>query len=126
MADLTIAIANILFFFGLLGVYLLRSALIGRRRHARSEADGGSVFLNKRTMEMVYWVLEPIIDRNIDAVDPRIHQEIRQQGGKHGQQQAPARADFARIVFDNTAEEGKHGAHDQRQHPAGHDRHAPD
>jgi CDP-diacylglycerol--glycerol-3-phosphate 3-phosphatidyltransferase len=62
LADLTIAIANILFFFGLLGVYLLRSALIGRRRHARSEADGGSVFLNKRTMEMVYWVLEPIID----------------------------------------------------------------
>ena len=62
MADLTIAIANILFFFGLLGAYLLRSALIGRRRHARSEADGGSVFLNKRTMEMVYWVLDPIID----------------------------------------------------------------
>jgi len=62
LADLTIAIANILFFFGLLGAYLLRSALIGRRRHARSEADGGSVFLNKRTMEMVYWVLDPIID----------------------------------------------------------------
>ena len=62
MADLTIAIANILFFFGLLGAYLLRSALVGRRRHARSEADGGSVFLNKRTMEMVYWVLDPIID----------------------------------------------------------------
>jgi CDP-diacylglycerol--glycerol-3-phosphate 3-phosphatidyltransferase len=62
LADLTIAIANILFFFGLLGAYLLRSALVGRRRHARSEADGGSVFLNKRTMEMVYWVLDPIID----------------------------------------------------------------
>ena len=62
MADLTIAIVNILFFFGLLGAYLLRSALVGRRRHARSEADGGSVFLNKRTMEMVYWVLDPIID----------------------------------------------------------------
>jgi CDP-diacylglycerol--glycerol-3-phosphate 3-phosphatidyltransferase len=62
LADLTIAIANIVFFFGLLGAYLLRSALIGRRRHARSEADGGSVFLNKRTMEMVYWVLDPIID----------------------------------------------------------------
>jgi len=60
--DLTIAIANITFFFGLLGVYLLRSAIVGRRRTARTDADGGSVFLNKRTMEMVYWILEPIID----------------------------------------------------------------
>jgi CDP-diacylglycerol--glycerol-3-phosphate 3-phosphatidyltransferase len=62
VADLYIAIANITFFFGLLGVYLLRSAIVGRRRTARTEADGGSVFLNKRTMEMVYWILEPVID----------------------------------------------------------------
>jgi len=62
MADLTVAIANIIFFFALLGVYLVRSALVGRRRTARTEADGGSLFLNKRTMEMVYWVLEPLID----------------------------------------------------------------
>lgn len=62
MADLTIAIANIVFFFGLLGAYLLRSAIVGRRRHARADADGGSVFLNKRTMEMVYWILDPLID----------------------------------------------------------------
>ena len=62
MFDLYIAIANIVFFFGLLGVYLLRSAIVGRRRTARTDADGGSVFLNKRTMEMVYWILEPIID----------------------------------------------------------------
>jgi CDP-diacylglycerol--glycerol-3-phosphate 3-phosphatidyltransferase len=60
--DLGIAIANIVFFFSLLGVYLLRSAIVGRRRHARADADGGSVFLNKRTMEMVYWILDPIID----------------------------------------------------------------
>jgi len=60
--DLGIAIANIVFFFSLLGAYLLRSAIVGRRRHARADADGGSVFLNKRTMEMVYWILEPIID----------------------------------------------------------------
>jgi CDP-diacylglycerol--glycerol-3-phosphate 3-phosphatidyltransferase len=60
--DLYIAIANIAFFFSLLGVYLLRSAIVGRRRHARADADGGSVFLNKRTMEMVYWILEPVID----------------------------------------------------------------
>jgi len=60
--DLYIAIANIAFFFGLLAVYLLRSAIVGRRHHARTDADGGSVFLNMRTMEMVYWILEPIID----------------------------------------------------------------
>ena len=62
MFDLYIAIANITFFFSLLGAYLLRSAIIGRRRHARADADGGSVFLNKRTMEMVYWILDPVID----------------------------------------------------------------
>ena len=62
MFDLTIAIANIVFFFALLGAYLIRSAIIGRRRHSRADADGGSVFLNKRTMEMVYWILDPIID----------------------------------------------------------------
>jgi CDP-diacylglycerol--glycerol-3-phosphate 3-phosphatidyltransferase len=62
VVDLYVAIANIVFFFALMGIYLLRSALIGRRRHARADADGGSVFLNKRTMEMVYWILEPAID----------------------------------------------------------------
>lgn len=62
MLDLYIAVANIVFFFGLLGAYLIRIALVGRRRHARTDADGGSLFLNKRTMEMVYWILEPIID----------------------------------------------------------------
>jgi CDP-diacylglycerol---glycerol-3-phosphate 3-phosphatidyltransferase len=60
--DLYIAIANITFFFVLLAAYLIRSAIIGRRRHARADADGGSVFLNKRTMEMVYWILDPVID----------------------------------------------------------------
>jgi len=60
--DLYVAISNIAFFFTLLGAYLIRSAIIGRRRHARTESDGGSVFLNKRTMEMVYWILDPIID----------------------------------------------------------------
>jgi CDP-diacylglycerol--glycerol-3-phosphate 3-phosphatidyltransferase len=62
LADLTIAIANIVFFFGLFGAYLLRTALVGRRRHARTESDGGSVFLSKRMMESVYWLLDPIID----------------------------------------------------------------
>jgi phosphatidylglycerophosphate synthase len=62
VVDLTIAIANIVFFFGLFGVYLVRSAIVGRRRHARTDADGGSVFLNMRAMEMVYWILDPVVD----------------------------------------------------------------
>ena len=62
MFDLYIAIGNITFFFVLLAAYLIRSAIIGRRRHARADADGGSVFLDKRTMEMVYWLLDPVID----------------------------------------------------------------
>jgi CDP-diacylglycerol--glycerol-3-phosphate 3-phosphatidyltransferase len=60
--DLGIAIGNIVFFFGLMGAYLVRSAIVGRRRHARTESDGGSMFMNKRAMEMVYWILEPLID----------------------------------------------------------------
>ena len=32
----------------------------GRARHARTDADGGSVFLTSATMEMVYWILDPI------------------------------------------------------------------
>jgi len=61
VSDLTIAIGEISFFFALLFVYLVRSALVGRVRHARTEADGGSVFVNKTTMEMVYWILDPMI-----------------------------------------------------------------
>jgi phosphatidylglycerophosphate synthase len=41
--------------------YALRSFIAGRARHARTEADGGSVFLNKASMEMGYWVLEPVV-----------------------------------------------------------------
>ena len=62
MADLYIASANIIFFFSLLGIYLIRSAVVGRRRHARTDADGGSVFLGKRAMEVAYWMIDPVID----------------------------------------------------------------
>jgi CDP-diacylglycerol--glycerol-3-phosphate 3-phosphatidyltransferase len=61
MPDLAIAIAHIGFFFLLAGAYALRSVIAGRVRHARTDADGGSLFLNKSTMEMVYWILDPII-----------------------------------------------------------------
>jgi len=46
----------------LVAAYALRTVIAGRVRHARTDADGGSLFLNKPTMEMVYWILDPIID----------------------------------------------------------------
>jgi len=42
--------------------YVTRALLRGRARHARTDADGGSVFLNKASMEFGYWVLEPLVD----------------------------------------------------------------
>jgi CDP-diacylglycerol--glycerol-3-phosphate 3-phosphatidyltransferase len=62
MPDLFIALGMIGIFGVLLVAYTLRSVLVGRVRHARTEADGGSLFVNKPTMEMVYWILDPIID----------------------------------------------------------------
>lgn len=44
------------------GAYLLRSLLRGRARHDRTDADGGSVFLNKASMEMGYWLVAPVIN----------------------------------------------------------------
>ncbi len=61
MSDLYVSIGETSFFVSALLIYLLRSALVGRVRHARTEADGGSVFVNKTTMEMVYWILDPMI-----------------------------------------------------------------
>ena len=43
-------------------IYVARSLLRGRARFARTDADGGSVFLSKRVMEMAYWLLDPLID----------------------------------------------------------------
>jgi CDP-diacylglycerol--glycerol-3-phosphate 3-phosphatidyltransferase len=45
----------------LLASYGVRALFRGRARHARTDADGGSVFLNKATMEMFYWLLNPVI-----------------------------------------------------------------
>ena len=42
--------------------YLARALLRGRARHARTDADGGSVFLNKASMELGYWLLRPVVD----------------------------------------------------------------
>jgi CDP-diacylglycerol--glycerol-3-phosphate 3-phosphatidyltransferase len=61
VSDLYVSLGVTCFFSAALLVYFLRSLLIGRVRHARTEADGGSLFLNKPTMEMVYWILDPMI-----------------------------------------------------------------
>jgi CDP-diacylglycerol--glycerol-3-phosphate 3-phosphatidyltransferase len=51
--------------FGLLAVtivaYGVRLLVRGRARHSRTDADGGSVFLDKRAMEMGYWMLGPVV-----------------------------------------------------------------
>jgi CDP-diacylglycerol--glycerol-3-phosphate 3-phosphatidyltransferase len=44
------------------GIYLVRTLLKGRARHARTDADGGSVFLSKSSMEMGYWLLGPVVE----------------------------------------------------------------
>ena len=43
------------------GAYFVRALLVGRARHARTDADGGSVLLNKASMEMGYWLLDPMV-----------------------------------------------------------------
>ncbi len=62
MADLKISIATTGLFVALSIAYAVRWALVGRVHHKRTDADGGSLFLNKPTMEMVYWILDPLID----------------------------------------------------------------
>src|SRR6185312_12016105 len=61
MADLSISITATALFALLAIAYATRSVLVGRVHHKRTDADGGSVFLNKSIMEMVYWVLNPLI-----------------------------------------------------------------
>lgn len=47
---------------GVVVAYLVRAWKRGRARFARTDADGGSAFLNKPTMEMAYWMLDPVVD----------------------------------------------------------------
>jgi phosphatidylglycerophosphate synthase len=48
-------------FVGGFGGYAIRVLFHGRRRHERTEADGGSVLLRKPLMETAYWILEPVV-----------------------------------------------------------------
>jgi CDP-diacylglycerol--glycerol-3-phosphate 3-phosphatidyltransferase len=59
--DIHFAAGMLVLAAGVTGLYLARTLLRGRARHGRTDADGGSVFLNKSTMEMAYWMLEPVV-----------------------------------------------------------------
>jgi phosphatidylglycerophosphate synthase len=61
LQDLHFAIGILLVLFAVVAAYVARTLAHGRARHARSDADGGSVFLHKRAMEMGYWMLEPVV-----------------------------------------------------------------
>jgi CDP-diacylglycerol--glycerol-3-phosphate 3-phosphatidyltransferase len=59
--DIHFAFGMLFLLLGVVGAYLVRLLLWGRARHARSDKDGGSVFLHKRAMEMGYWMLDPLV-----------------------------------------------------------------
>jgi CDP-diacylglycerol--glycerol-3-phosphate 3-phosphatidyltransferase len=59
--DIHFAFGMLFLILGVIVAYLVRTFLWGRARHARSDKDGGSVFLNKSAMEMGYWLLDPLV-----------------------------------------------------------------
>jgi len=61
MRDLYLSLGLFGLVAALLASYGVRALVHGRARNARTDADGGSVFLNKATMEMFYWLLNPVI-----------------------------------------------------------------
>jgi CDP-diacylglycerol--glycerol-3-phosphate 3-phosphatidyltransferase len=61
MQDVYFSIFMAVLLGGVVVTYLVRALVSGRARNARTDADGGSVFLNKAAMEMGYWLLDPVI-----------------------------------------------------------------
>jgi CDP-diacylglycerol---glycerol-3-phosphate 3-phosphatidyltransferase len=61
LRDIHFALGMLLLVMTVVAIYLGRSLARGRARGARTDADGGSVFLHKSAMEMGYWMLEPVI-----------------------------------------------------------------
>jgi CDP-diacylglycerol--glycerol-3-phosphate 3-phosphatidyltransferase len=61
MEDFYFSIGMAALLGGVVLTYVVRALVRGRARHARTEADGGSVFLNKASMEMGYWLLSPVV-----------------------------------------------------------------
>jgi phosphatidylglycerophosphate synthase len=60
--DLHVAVGLLIMAGAVVVSYVGRIVLRGRARHARTDADGGSVFVHKTVMEGVYWLLSPLID----------------------------------------------------------------
>ncbi len=60
-SDLDIALYGFGALLFVVAVYLVRAFLKGRARHARTDLDGGSVFLSKAVMEIGYWLAEPLV-----------------------------------------------------------------
>ncbi len=61
VSDIHFALGMVALLVSVVAAYLVWTLAHGRARHARTDADGGSVFLHKRAMEMGYWLLEPVV-----------------------------------------------------------------
>ena len=61
VSDLHLALATFALMAVIGAFYLVRFARKGRARHARTDADGGSIFLGKSQMEVGFWLLEPLV-----------------------------------------------------------------
>jgi CDP-diacylglycerol--glycerol-3-phosphate 3-phosphatidyltransferase len=62
MRDIYFALVMWAFTATVVVAYSVRTLLRGRKRSARTDADGGSVFLGKRVMEGAYWLLDPPVN----------------------------------------------------------------
>jgi CDP-diacylglycerol--glycerol-3-phosphate 3-phosphatidyltransferase len=62
MRDIYFSLAMWAFVGAVVVSYLVRMVVRGRKRSARTDADGGSIFLGKRVMEGAYWLLDPLVD----------------------------------------------------------------
>jgi phosphatidylglycerophosphate synthase len=62
MRDLYFSIGMAVLVAVTVSTYFVRAWFLGRARHTRTDADGGSMFLNKAAMEFGYWLLNPIVD----------------------------------------------------------------
>jgi phosphatidylglycerophosphate synthase len=61
LKDLYFSVAMYGLLLVVMAIYLVRTWLKGRARNARTDADGGSVFVHKAAMEMGYWLLRPVV-----------------------------------------------------------------
>ncbi len=60
IVDFCAGLAMVALLVGVSLAYLVRVVRLGRSRHTRCDADGGSALLGKPVMEMGYWLFAPI------------------------------------------------------------------